>query len=218
MQKDDDGRRIGLALLTARRRLQSLTGEKPSGSEVVFQVIKEIMDIEKRMKVRAPSPKHLRAQLIEYVHDPKDREDAAKQRRIDEAAGDDPAVVWEITLITTPEEIKLHDAVKTIFRASMVGKNQIRDWKMLQRMARRHSHYRIAKDYHISRQRVEEVRDLQCAAIWNGVSELMPQAATTGRLWVVGEATSEPMAACHFRYNRQLLRSIPLKSKFHAVI
>lgn len=187
MQKDDDGRRVGLALLTARRRLQGLTGEKPSGPEIVFQVIKEIMDIEKRMKVRAPSPQQLRAMLIEYIHDPEEREEAAKQCRIDEAAGDDPAIVWGITFITTPQEVLLHDTVKNVFRAGIVGKEKIRDWRVLQRLARGHSQNKIAKDCHISWRRVLEIRDLQCAAIWTAVSHLMPQAATTGRLWVSGE-------------------------------
>jgi hypothetical protein len=185
---NEDERRVGQALLVARRKLQSLHGEKPTGSEIVFQVIREIMDIEKRMKVRAESPKQLRAQQLEYIHDADEREEAAKQRRIDEAAGDDPALVWGITLITTPEEVKIHDAVKGIFRDSMVGKNRIRDWKLLQRLARGHSHSRVAKDYHISRQHVSELRFVQCAAIWTAVGKLMPPAATTGRLWVVGQS------------------------------
>src|SRR5690348_10708594 len=51
---EDDARRVGTALLSARRKLQSLNGEKPTGGATVFQVVKDAMDIERRMKVRTP--------------------------------------------------------------------------------------------------------------------------------------------------------------------
>lgn len=179
---DEDKRRVGAALLAARRKLQSLEGEKPSGPSIIFQVLKELVDIERRMKVRTASPKHLRAQLIEYIHEGWEREEAARQRRIDEAAGDDPVVVWGITLITTPEEVKTHDVVNYVFRRYLVGHNKVRDWRIMLRLGKGEPHRKIAKSFHISYRRVQEIGEMQSAAIWTNVSSLMPK-ESAGRLW-----------------------------------
>lgn len=179
---DEDKRRVGAALLAARRKLQHLDGEKPTGSAIIFQVLKEMVDIERRMKVRTASPRHLRAQLIEYLHEGWEREEAARQRRIDEAAGDDPAVVWGLTLIATPEEVKNLESVMRVFRQFLVGKNKVRDWKILHRLAIGSALRPAAKSFRIGHQRVADIKRLQCSAIWAGVAHL-DSVKETGRVW-----------------------------------
>lgn len=195
---NDDERVVGQALLAARRKLQSDDGKKPIGSDIVFQVIREIVDIERRMRVRAASPKQARGWLLDCVYSDDDigrseRAEAAKQREIDIAAGDDPYMVLGYTPIVTPDELKMYDAVKLVFRDSMIGKNQPRDWKILERLCqgglqwvgwrqRGDADQAIAKDFHISRQRVAQLKRMQCGSIWVGVSRLMP-AAAGGKIW-----------------------------------
>lgn len=180
---EDDERRVGRALAGARLVLFDLDDQEPTGPQIVFRVLVELVDIERRMKVRAPSPKHLRAQLIEYLHELWEREEAARQRRIDEAAGDDPRVVWGITEIATPYEINTFDSVKMVFRSCLVGKNQVRDWKLMQLLAKGSDVRRASRYFHMGKSRVNDVKALQCAAIWNGVSHLLPKEVGTTKVW-----------------------------------
>ena len=44
---NEDERRVGIALREARDRLELAEGEPPTGAEIVFEVVKQVVDIER---------------------------------------------------------------------------------------------------------------------------------------------------------------------------
>lgn len=231
---DDEKRRISRALTNARTALRAKMIE-PEGPAIIFKVIEDaVVDVERRMKLmtREP-PKHLRGAYLQYLHEGDDWIDIVKRCKIDEAAGVPLEIAWGWTLITTPGELEIMEAVEKVFRDCLMGKNKRRDWQILLRLAgyriktktaakgrfteaeikkvtdalvehrgnkaaaakglkipytsflrrlkaaRRgnfasNTERSIAKDFHISQHRVNEIKKLQCAVIWRQVRDFMP--------------------------------------------
>ena len=181
----DDERRVSKALVAGRDALEQV-GKKAEGHDIVFQVLRDVAAIEKRLHISSPIPRPLRAQSLGYVTDKNDRADADKQRRIDIVAGDDPRLVWGVNLVATPAEVSTMDAVNTIFRSCLTGADRDNDWKILVVLASGYSTRHLSKNTNMSKSLLSERKIRQCKAIWARVSKFMfmPKPVySTGKVW-----------------------------------
>jgi hypothetical protein len=177
-------RRVAKALEMARATLRELLHvENPPGSEIIFVVLKMAVDIHRREKAVGPSMGGYKALWPDYTHDTEERLAALKQRMIDLAAGDPPDVVFGLTKTTTPAELALMDAVNEVFKSCLVGKNQTRDWKLLNALAYGKPSRAVAKTLHLSHRIVLDYKQMQCAAIWTKVKHLMPVEVEGATVW-----------------------------------
>lgn len=170
---DTDRRLLGIALGSARAELRMQDARrKPRGPEIVFEVIKFIADVDRRLPKAGP-PREGRIRW-DYVHDRDERVEAGKQRMIDWKAGD-----WSGHLPAVgPREIAKAEAAQKIFRSCLVGQKQVRDFKILFALAQGKSVRKVAKQFKVSHPRIIDRRDLQCAAIWKRVEHLMDQSVS----------------------------------------
>lgn len=178
---EDDQREVGLAL--ARAELALYKNRKVLGSDVVFEVVKNIADIERRMQVGATRPKS-EGFSWEYNHSdltPDDVADIKKFRDVEIAAGDPWDVVYGIILTATPDEQDHMDAVIRVFQSCLIGKTKeikIRDWKLIYMLAQGRTVPFVARKVHLSKRRVIDRKSVQCGVIWKAVRHLMPTAVS----------------------------------------
>jgi len=123
----------------------------------------------------------------EYIHDPDEKAEAAKQRISD----------GELINMTLPSsrELSTMEVVNRLFRRHLVGEKQDRDWQILRLLAdpkpvmrgkkgrekqvrRPRTVREIGKDFRISGAKVSDRKILQCSAIWTKVEHLMPLSHT----------------------------------------
>ena len=170
---DAERRHVALALGRARDRILEVDPD-PRGPDIVFEVIKTMSDVHRRMRVRDNGPKRLRAMRFDYLHTLSEREEALKQRKIDLAAGDDPGALFGLNLQPDPQDIAIADAVSSVFRSCLIGDRPERDWKILHLLATGLTARRVGRVIGSSHARVADRKIVQCGAIWRRVQNLVP--------------------------------------------
>jgi hypothetical protein len=168
-----DEKRVALALAVARDSLDA----KATGPDIVMEVIKMAVDIDRRTPsqgyrhgaIRSAWPKNDHSDLT-----PKDRDDIRRMRNDEIAAGESADVVYGFRINASANEQAIFDSVDRVFRSCLRGKNQIRDWKILFALAQGRSLRKVAKKHAISCTRVRYIRDSQPGFIWTQVCRLMP--------------------------------------------
>lgn len=181
---------IARALADARARLQVLK-RTPTGPAIVFDVLCEVLDIERRWKM-PQRPASVGSAWPEYIHSPDEKAEAELQRMLDGAPINMRA--------PSPCEMSTMEVVRNVFYDKMVGKKKDQDWNILclladsrpvwrgkkrnqKQVLRPHSLREIAAEIGkrygaISHTTVADRKTLQCAAIWKKVAHLMPLSRT----------------------------------------
>jgi len=196
---EDDQQAIGQALASARYALWK--NRKVTGGEIVFEVIKNAADIERRMRVRGFPIAPNSSPLANMAHGVTQQDLAAwgyktieemlyeieKQRAAEIAAGEPADVVYGIRRDATPEEQKLMDTITRVFKECLVGRTEaikVRDWKLIYMLGQGRSAQRVARALHLSKRRVLDRKGLQCEVIWTKVKFMMPKQTARRRVLV----------------------------------
>lgn len=168
-----DAKRVALALAVARDSLS----DKAEGRDVVMEGVKAIANIDRRTEVRGFRPTPLRSRWVKHDHSDltaKDHEEILAQRKREIAAGESADVVYGVRVGASVREQEVFDSVDRVFRTCLVGKNQIRDWKILFALAQGQSMRTVGRHYKVGKSRVDAVQKMQLDAIWTRVQRLMP--------------------------------------------
>lgn len=167
----EDERRVALAIREATDLLTSMKREA-KGADIVFTVMENIVDIERRQQVRG-QPARYRSPWPDYIHTLDEKKVAAKQRMIDVAAGDSLEAVFGMRVLPTAHEISTMESVNLIFRANLVGQKKDRDWRILRHLARGETLRAAGTKFGVSHTSVDGRKALQCQAIWRGMQSLV---------------------------------------------
>ena len=130
----EDERRVAVALGAARDALIR-HDPAPHGPDIVFYVIKEVVEVHRRMTARDHSPSGWGTAWPDILQSAADKADDWKQRMIDLAAGDSLESVFGFVARPLPQEISTMDSVNTVFRSCLVGQTKAREWKVLHLLA-----------------------------------------------------------------------------------
>lgn len=179
---EDDERLVGEALAHAARAREK--NRKVPGTDIVFEAIRDIADIDRRMQVGATRPRSV-GFAWQYNHGDLTLDDLAdiKKFRDEEIAAGEPFdVVYGVRIEATLKEQERLAAVWRLFRDCLLGKTndiKIRDWKILFMLGQGRTERDVARMLHISQRRVIDRKKLQCGVIWSKVKRLMPDAKTS---------------------------------------
>jgi len=113
-------------------------------------------------------------------------EAAAVQRRIEAQSAQDlieEARIWGVTIVASPDEVATMEAVCACFRSHLVGRAQVRDWKLLFLLANGLTYRQAGRVMGCSHALAGDRKKLQCDAIARGVSSLLPTEARVAAPW-----------------------------------
>lgn len=168
--------RVSKALGIARDWLAG-NGQPPSGPDIVFQTIKNMIDIHRRMYISDRSSPSTRSGFWPgYLHTLEEQEELFKQRMIDVAAGDPIDVVFGFRTAASTDEMEMAEAIDEVFRSCLIGEKKARDWKILHLLAGGKTVRAVAKQAACNFTRVSDRKIVQCMAIWRQVGRLLPPA------------------------------------------
>jgi hypothetical protein len=197
---DEDAVRKALRWL--RGTLLHRDGAEPSDRDLLNECIRLVAKVDRA----APRVGHgsrivsldgyrvatIRSGMPDVVRSHDERAEAARQRMIDLAAGDD---VEDAPV--TRNEITAAEAIEKMFRGLLVGENRDRDWSLLFMLASKASGDKdghqceqtgsvrhAARKFGISPALVRKRRDVQLRALVTALEHLMPQPTfSTGVIW-----------------------------------
>jgi hypothetical protein len=137
-----DEKRVAAALSIARDKLRVQLDREPNGLEIILRVFEFLVDIDGRTP--KGTPRETGNCWADHIHELDERIEAAKQRLIDEAAGDDIAMLLGLRPKPTEEEIDTALSINTAFFSSLRGEKRWRDWQILRYVARKMTDTQIA--------------------------------------------------------------------------
>jgi hypothetical protein len=158
--------------------LRSTGEDKPlSPAKLVFLVLRDAMQIMRalpdtdraRLKLRGPS-------WCGQVASPKD-EETARSELVEFLTSETAMTVGRERrpIRAAPREVSVAEFVLTAFPRVIVGKNTVRDWKMLYRLASGVPGPSLALERGVKKQQIYADRDLQCTAIARRLADFMPR-------------------------------------------
>jgi hypothetical protein len=152
-------------------------GELPSPDDLVFRVLRETMltmqflpDIA-RNRLRQPSwrwqfaapedEKIAMSELVKFLTSEADLSGCARRRR---------------AVRVSPRDMSVAETVLNAFARVIVGKNPVRDWRTLYRLASGMTALEVAVEIKrkVTKQQIYKDRDRQCAAIARRLADFMP--------------------------------------------
>jgi hypothetical protein len=167
-----------------RDRIEQLRrrGFEPDES-IVAEMIEHVVDVDRRQPRVGPGGYGNIG--LPPVRTFAEREEAARQRRIDiEVDGDDAALVLGCNrLPPTRDEVADAEAIAAVLPTLVTGEKNHRDWKILLHLAAGMSLRSTGEFFKIEKRRVSIIRDKRVADIWKGIAHLVAAQSETGVVW-----------------------------------
>jgi len=190
-----DDVKLRTALEEARERLHWRV-EEPSGTDIVFEVMRDLLTLDRRQ------PRYTPAEYVsphpQVLRSLEEREEAAKKRTEELRSGDAPERVFN--LAPTREDSANAETILRCFQSLVVTASdlnseerhmQARNWRIVRALAMGGSLRKTAPQFGLKFARIRQIKMKALWTIWNAVkhllsAEVLSRAAPvkTGMVWM----------------------------------